>query len=195
MTHGLRQMAQKGAKYWSFAVKTALKSRPGNCRKNGTRRKAVMTRQTIRTMAATPRYSHLWKVVLCGVAGFALAAPAISTPAVAVDFYATVNAMREVPYGAPLPGLHLDATVKGQTTDIYIAPMNFIIRYDIRINKGEYLHVIGTQIQAGHAEVVLAREITSGLYDQRTGAFRPTLTVYLRNDAGPLWDDYIPTGL
>jgi hypothetical protein len=64
--------------------------------------------------------------------------------------------------------------------------MDFAMRYGVKVSKGEYIRVLGT-LQAGDADVVLAREITTGNYDQAHNIFRPTLTIYLRNDEGPLW--------
>jgi hypothetical protein len=50
------------------------------------------------------------------------------------------------------------------------------------------VHIVGTEVKSGDTDVVLAREIDTGLYDNRTGAFRVTLTVYLRIDDGPFWE-------
>jgi hypothetical protein len=132
----------------------------------------------------------VWAVVIGGLAGIAMVAPAaardLSTP---VDYSATVSALREVPAGSPLPGLHLDAKVKGgQVVDIYIAPKDFVTKYGVKVAKGDYVHIVGTEVKSGDTDVVLAREIDTGLYDNRTGAFRVTLTVYLRNDDGPFWE-------
>ncbi len=136
--------------------------------------------------------SGMWTAVACGLAGFALtlaAAPkdiALS-PGVLVDVQTTVGALREVPAGNSLPGLHLDAKVKGQAMDIYIAPADFAARYGVKVSKGDYVHIVGTQVKSGDGDVVLARAITTGSVDKRTGMFHEDMTVYLRNDDGPLW--------
>lgn len=145
-----------------------------------------MKRETIR----------LWTVALCGAAAFALAAPVMAKdivlkPGGAVDFYATVNAVREVTVGNPMPGLHLDAKVKGRMMDIYIAPMDFVAKYGIKVSKGDEVRIVG-QVTLGEAEVVLAREITTGKFDDKAGFFRETLTTYLRNDDGPFWEESRP---
>lgn len=132
----------------------------------------------------------MWKVVLCGLAGFGLAAPAVAKDVAAgdmVDVHTNVSAIRQVPAGDPLPGLHIDAKVKGRTVDIYIAPMDFVAKYDIRIAKGQDVHIVGTEVKEGEADVVLGREITTGSIDRRTGQFHENMTIYLRNDEGPLW--------
>jgi len=130
-------------------------------------------------------------VVLCGLAGFALAVSAVAKDVVfkavaAVDAETTVSALREVPEG-PLAGLHFDAKVKGQVMDIYIAPADFAAKYGIKVSKGDYVHIVGTQVKSGDADVVIARAITTGSIDKRTGIFHEDMTIYLRNDEGPLW--------
>jgi hypothetical protein len=134
----------------------------------------------------------MWKVALCGLAGFALAMPVtakddVVNNGVAVDIHTTVSAVREVPAGDPLPGLHIDAKIKGRVTDIYIAPLDFVKKYDVKVSKGQDVHIVGTEAKEGDAEVVLTREITTGSIDRRTGIFHENMTIYLRNDEGPLW--------
>jgi len=130
-------------------------------------------------------------VVLCGLAGFALTVSAVAKDVAfkavaAVDAETTVGALHEVTAG-PLPGLHLDAKVRGQVMDIYIAPMDFAAKYGVRVSKGDYVHIVGTEVKSGDANVVVARSITTGSIDKRTGIFHEDMTVYLRNDDGPLW--------
>jgi hypothetical protein len=131
-------------------------------------------------------------MVLVGLAGVALAVPAVAKDIVvntgaAVDVRTTVIDVREAPAGDPLPGLHFDAKIKGRVMDIYVAPKDFVVKYDVKVAKGQEIHVIGTEAKAGDADVVLTREITTGLVDKRTGIFRENMTIYLRNDEGPLW--------
>jgi hypothetical protein len=127
----------------------------------------------------------MWKVVLCGLAGFALAVPAVAEQP--VDIHTSVSAIRQVPAGNPLPGLHIDAKVKGRMVDIYIAPMDFVAKYEVKVEKGQDVHIVGTEVNQGDTDVVLTREITTGARDRLTGIFHENMTIYLRNDAGPLW--------
>jgi hypothetical protein len=132
----------------------------------------------------------MWKVVLCALAGIALAIPAAAKDVASnegVDVHTSVIAIRQVPAGNAMPGLHLDAKVKGRVVDICLAPMNFVVRYDVKVAKGQDLHIIGTEVKEGDAEVIFAREITTGFVDRRTGIFHENMTIYLRNDEGPLW--------
>jgi hypothetical protein len=71
--------------------------------------------------------------------------------------------------------------------DVYIAPTDFAVKYEVKVSKGEYVHIVGTQVKSGEVDVVLAREITTGSIDRRTGIFHEDMTIYLRNDEGPLW--------
>jgi hypothetical protein len=136
--------------------------------------------------------SRMWGVVLCGLAGFALTLPAAPkdvtwNPGALVDVQITVGALREVPAGNPLAGLHLDAKAEGRVMDIYIAPTDFAAKYGVKVSKGEYVHIVGMQVKSGDEDVVLARAITTGSVDKRTGIFHENMTIYLRNDGGPLW--------
>lgn len=135
------------------------------------------------------KHRKIWTAVLCGAAGIACAAMAAAkdqtqplVPGVAVEFRTTVIATHVVPEGSPMPGLHLEMKVKGRTLDVYIAPMDFVRTYDVKVSKGEEALVEGTQ----DGDQVIARSITTGRIGI-DGAFRPNMTIYLRNDAGPLW--------
>ena len=142
-----------------------------------------------RIRAGKKMNSRKWSVVLCGLAGFALAMTAaakdivLNTP---VDVETTVSALREVPAG-DFPGLHLDATVKGHVMDIYIAPMSFAARYGIKVAKGDYIHIVGREVKSGAADVLVASTISTGSVDKRSGIFREDMTIYLWNADGPMW--------
>jgi hypothetical protein len=129
--------------------------------------------------------------VFMGVAGLALAATGPKEPVLVAggtaDFMTTVNAIREVPAGNPMPGLHIDAKVNGRALDIYIAPMDFVLKFGIKVAKGNDIHIVGTLIKGAETDVVLAREIETGV--ATASGFRPKLTIYLRNDDGPFWVD------
>jgi hypothetical protein len=136
---------------------------------------ATGTRRTIRAIGIT--------AVLFGVARLAVARDPNFNPGTAVQFQTTVAAVRVVPEGNPLPGLHLDAKVKGRLVDIYIAPMSFVARYGVKVAKGDFAEIEGTQIQ----DDVLAKSITTGVYDKVRAVFHPDLTIYLRDESGPFW--------
>src|SRR5579863_5105255 len=104
-----------------------------------------MVKQTVRTAAGREIHSRMWTVVLCGLAGCALAIPAAAkdvalNTGAAVDVRTAVIAVHEVPAGDPLPGLHIDAKINGRTTDVYIAPMDFVVKCDLKLRKSEEVH-------------------------------------------------------
>jgi hypothetical protein len=134
-----------------------------------------MTHGTIRTVGIT--------AILFGVAGLAIARDPNYNPGTAVQFQTTVAAVRVVPEGNPLPGLHLDAKVKGRMLDIYIAPMSFVTKYGVKVEKGDFAEIEGMQDQ----DEVLAKSVTTGIYDRVRGIFHPDLTIYLRDESGPFW--------
>jgi len=109
------------------------------------------------------------------------------TPATAVDVRTTVVGTREVPTG-PLAGLHFDAKIKGKVVDVFVAPLDFVKKYDIQVTKGQEVHLVGTETTEAGADVILGREVTTGKVDPKTGIFHENMTIYLRNDAGPLWE-------
>jgi hypothetical protein len=108
-------------------------------------------------------------------------------PGRTVTYMGTVTALREVPAGNPLPGLHLELKADSSKVDVYIAPMDFINKYDLRFKTGDRVRILGTPVKSGATNVVLAREVGTGLSDTVTGKFREQCAYYLRNDAGPLW--------
>jgi len=130
---------------------------------------------------------QIWTFVMCGLAGCALTLPAFArdngTP---VDVRTTITGVHEVDAG-PLQGLHAEAKIKGKVVDLYIAPMGFVKKYDVQVKPGQEVHVVGTETVEGAEDVVLTREITTGTLDKRTGIFHENMTIYLRNDEGPLW--------
>jgi hypothetical protein len=106
-------------------------------------------------------------------------------PATVIDFFTNVAEIHQVPLGNPLAGLHLEAKMKGKI-DIYIAPSDFAEKYEMVFNKGDAIHVVGSKVKVGDADVILAREVTIGKYD-RKGEFFPVTSLYMRDDEGPFW--------
>lgn len=153
-----------------------------------------MEKILIRAMTGKGTHSRLWIATLFGAAALAFAGTAIAkevswNPGGPVDFVATIANVREVPAGDPMPGMHVDVKVKGKTVDVYVAPMEFVEKYGIKLSKGDDVRIVGKQEMS---EVVLANEITTGTFDNSPrggGAFRADTTVYLRNEDGPFWKE------
>lgn len=113
-------------------------------------------------------------------------------PAAPINFYATVIGVREVAKGNPLAGLHLDAKANNKVYDIYLAPSDFIKKLDVEFPKGKEIHVIGSLVKSEDVDVVLVREVTLGkMILGPRGGFREELSLYMRNDDGPLWIDNV----
>ena len=107
-----------------------------------------MRTQTIRTVTGTVIHSCLWALILFAPAAAAAAndkATAGDSGAV-LDFHATVSAVREVPAGNPMPGLHLQAKVKGRMMDIYIAPLDFVAQCGVKVSRGDEVHIVGSPV-------------------------------------------------
>ena len=128
----------------------------------------------------------LFGLSIAGAAGTAFAAPVVAPPGALAKYDVFVNNLHEVPAGQPLPGLHFNAKLNGRETDIYLCPTDFAVKYEVKVSKGDYVRIVGFAAP-GKQDVFLVREISTGLYDQAKNIFRPTLTVYLRNDDGPFW--------
>lgn len=120
-------------------------------------------------------------VLFCLVGAAALYPAAKDETDSQMEFYAKVIAIRDVPRGSALPGLHLDAKVNGRMTDIYVAPVDFLAKFEMSFEKGDDVHVVGNRERVAGADVVVAREIAVGAMNRRT--------LYLRDENGPLWKE------
>lgn len=101
--------------------------------------------------------------------------------ATVIDVNATVSAVREVPKGNPMAGLHLTVQAGSESLDVYVGPSEFVKIFDVKFSKGDSLHLIGSKVTFQDAVVVLARDITMG-----------TVTLSLRDNNGePLWKFFL----
>lgn len=113
---------------------------------------------------------------LCGLAALAAAAP-VPAGDEPVDVTATVIGVREAPAGSTLPGIHLEVKINGRTSDVYLAPADFLAEFGMTFQAGDDVHIVGLRTKAGGIDVVLAHEISVGASERRT--------LYLRDDHGP----------
>jgi hypothetical protein len=108
------------------------------------------------------------------------AEPSYDTATV-INVSATVTAVREVPKGRALDGLHLTVQAGLQTLDVYVGPSEFIRIFEVTFAKGNEIHLIGSKVTFEDAPVVLAREIS----------FK-AITLVLRDKEGaPLWKFFL----
>jgi hypothetical protein len=87
-----------------------------------------------------------------------------------------------VPEGSALNGMHLvvrpeSSKANAETTDVYLAPDDYLKDFNCHFTKGDRLQVKGSKIKFNGSQVVLAREVRL-----------ESTTVYLRDDHGvPYW--------
>ena len=106
-------------------------------------------------------------------------APAFN-PAAMVDVKGTVVEVREVPELAALGGIHLIVKTGGEKLDVYVGPKKLMKLFNVTFAEGEVVHVIGSRVTYGDADLVLASELSRG-----------KLTLTLREEDGtPVWKNW-----
>ena len=99
-----------------------------------------------------------------------------------VDFMVVVTEVKDIAIGSPLSGTHLivrPESSKGtaETTDVYLAPDDYLKDFGCHFAKGDRIQVKGSKVKFNGGPAVLAREVRL-----------ETTTVYLRDDHGvPYW--------
>jgi hypothetical protein len=98
-----------------------------------------------------------------------------------VDIHGKVTEVRQIPKGHPMDGLHLILQSGAETLDVYVGPVEFVKVFEMKFDKGDQIHVIGSKVNFEGSTVVLAREVTSG-----------TVTILCRDkDGEPLWKYFL----
>jgi hypothetical protein len=98
-----------------------------------------------------------------------------------VEIQGKVTAVREVPKGSPLDGLHLTLQAGLETLDVYVGPVEFVKVFEVTFKPGDQIHVIGAKVDFEGSKVVLAREVAIG-----------TVTILCRDkDGEPLWKYFL----
>lgn len=98
-----------------------------------------------------------------------------------ISVIVVVTDVKEVADG-PLNGLHLivrpeSAKGNSETTDVYLAPDEYLKDFGCHFAKGDRIDVKGSKVKLNGAAVVLAREVRM-----------ESTTVYLRDEHGvPYW--------
>jgi hypothetical protein len=99
-----------------------------------------------------------------------------------VDNMVVVADVKEVAAGNPLDGMHLivrpeSARGNSETTDVYLAPDEYLKDFGCHFAKGDRIQVKGSKVKFNGGSVVLAREVRL-----------ESTTVYLRDEQGvPYW--------
>lgn len=98
-----------------------------------------------------------------------------------VEIQGKVTAVREVPKGSAMDGLHLTLQVGVETLDVYVGPVEFVKVFEVTFKPGDQIHVIGAKVDFEGSKIVLAREVAIG-----------TVTILCRDkDGEPLWKYFL----
>jgi hypothetical protein len=99
-----------------------------------------------------------------------------------IDLMVVVTEVKDVAAGNPLSGMHLivrPESSKGnsETTDVYLAPDDYLKDFGCHFAKGDRIQVKGSKVKYNGGPAVLAREVRL-----------EATTVYLRDEHGvPYW--------
>lgn len=99
-----------------------------------------------------------------------------------IDVMVVVTDVKDVAVGNPLDGMHLivrpeTAKANSETTDVYLAPDDYLKDFGCHFAKGDRIQVKGSKVKHSGGAVVLAREVRL-----------EATTVYLRDEHGePYW--------
>jgi hypothetical protein len=99
-----------------------------------------------------------------------------------IDVMVVVADVKDVPVGSPLNGTHLmvrpeSSKSNAETTDVYLAPDDYLKDFGCHFAKGDRIQVKGSKVRFNGGPAVLAREVRL-----------EATTVYLRDEHGePYW--------
>ena len=99
-----------------------------------------------------------------------------------IDVMMVVVDVKDIAAGNPLNGRHLivrpeSAKGNSETTDVYLAPDDYLKDFDCHFAKGDKIQVKGSKVKFNGAPAVLAREVRL-----------ESTTLYLRDEHGvPYW--------
>ena len=101
-------------------------------------------------------------------------------PNTVISATVVVQAVRDVEHPNALSGRHVIVkTEKQQNYDVYLAPLEYLKDFELKLNRGDEIHIIGSRVKSSGMDIVLAREVRTG-----------DTTIYLRDDAGqPYWTE------
>jgi hypothetical protein len=101
-------------------------------------------------------------------------------PATMVDMQGAITAVRQVPAGSPLEGVHLTVKSKTSTVDVYLAPADFLRIFKTNFPVGYDIRVLGSKVSFGNTDVILANEVNIGI-----------TSIILRDGSGaPVWENW-----
>ena len=138
------------------------------------------------------KYRHfMWAVpalaLLVGSATLTAKAPKLSgvpeyNPAAVIHTRFTVVEFKVVPEPEPLEGAHVFVkSGNGETLDVFLGPAKYVKIFNLALNPGDRVDVLGSEVKFKGANLVLGREVTKG-----------AVTMILRDESGtPMWLDWM----
>jgi hypothetical protein len=84
-------------------------------------------------------------------------------PATMVDLQGIITAVRQVPAGSQLKGVHLTLKSKAASVDVYLAPADFLKIFKTNFPVGYDVRVLGSKVKFANSDVILANELNIGV--------------------------------
>jgi len=103
-------------------------------------------------------------------------------PATMIHSRFQVVEFKEVPAPQPLAGAHVFVKANnGETLDVYLGLAKYVKIFNLPLNPGDRVDVLGSEVKFNGANLIIAREVTKG-----------PVTMILRDDNGtPMWLDWM----
>jgi len=103
-------------------------------------------------------------------------------PAAVVHANFQVVEFKVVPAPEPLPGAHLFVkSGNGETLDVFLGLAKYVKIFNLPLNPGDRVNVLGSEVKFKGANLILGREVTKG-----------AVTMILRDETGtPMWLDWM----
>jgi hypothetical protein len=141
----------------------------------------MMAKYRFSLMAAVPAVA-----LLIGSAGLFAKDPKLSgapeyNPATVVHMRAAVAEVKLTPVGEVMAGAHLFIKNGGETVDVFLGPEQYIKIFNLPLNPGDRVDVLGSEVKCKGANLILGREVSKG-----------AVTMILRDETGtPMWNDWM----
>jgi len=103
-------------------------------------------------------------------------------PAAVVHTRVQVVEFKVVAAPEPLEGAHVFVkTGNGEVLDVFLGPAKYVRIFNLPLNPGDRIDLLGSEVKFKGANLVLGREITKG-----------AVTMILRDETGtPMWLDWM----
>lgn len=86
----------------------------------------------------------------------------VYNPATVVDVDGTIAAVKQVPAGSALEGVHLTVKTKAGSLDVYLGPADFLRIFRTNFPVGAEVEVVGSKAKFQGSDVILTRDVAIG---------------------------------